>query len=77
MIYFSMALQGITRIVKPFFIFPYEKDFAKPVEWYFCQGMERGHGMESGGTVERKREAAKASFQRPEKYQNISSFSTL
>ena len=28
--------------------------------------MERGHGMESGGTVEREREAAKASLQRPE-----------
>ncbi len=71
MIYFSVALQRIARIIQLFLIFLDQKDFARPVEWYFCQGMGRGHGMESGGTV--KREVANASLQRPERYQNISS----
>ena len=76
MIYFSMALQGITRIVKPCFILLYQKDFAKPVELYFLlrQGKRPWDGIWWNS---REREAVKASLQRPEKYQNISSFSTL
>ena len=64
MIDFSMALQGITRIVKPFLLFYIKRILPNLHSGIFCQGKERGHGMESSGTVER--EAAKASLQRPE-----------
>ncbi len=70
MIYFLMAVQGITRIAKHFLIFSYQKDFAKPVEWYFLPR----HGKRPWDGIwwnsrESEREAAKASLQRPENIQ--------